>query len=67
MARIVVLGAGLGGMAAAYELRETLGKGHSISVVGLGDRFSFTPSNPWLAVGWRTPDAITLPATGWMA
>ena len=62
MARIVVLGAGLGGMAAAYELRETLGKGHAISVVGLGDRFSFTPSNPWLAVGWRTPDAITLPA-----
>ena len=62
MARIVVLGAGLGGMAAAYELREALGKGHAIDVVGLGDRFSFTPSNPWLAVGWRTPDAITLPA-----
>ena len=36
MARIVVLGAGLGGMAAAYELRETLGKDHAISVVGLG-------------------------------
>jgi sulfide:quinone oxidoreductase len=62
MARIVVLGAGLGGMAAAYELRETLGAEHAISVVGLGDRFSFTPSNPWLAVGWRTPEAITLPA-----
>lgn len=62
MARIVVLGAGLGGMSAAYELREALGKTHAISVVGLGDRFSFTPSNPWLAVGWRTPDAITLPA-----
>lgn len=38
-------------MAAAYELRETLGVGHQISVVGLGDRFSFIPSNPWLAVG----------------
>ena len=67
MARIVVLGAGLGGMAAAYELRETLGKAHEISVVGLGDRFSFTPSNPWLAVGWRTPDAITLPAAEHLA
>lgn len=67
MARIVVLGAGLGGMAAAYELRETLGNGHAISVVGLGDRFSFTPSNPWLAVGWRTPDAITLPAAEYLA
>ena len=62
MARIVVTGAGLGGMAAAYELRETLGMNHQISVVGQGDRFSFTPSNPWLAVGWRKTDEITLDA-----
>ena len=27
MSRIVVVGAGLGGMSAAYELRDTLGKG----------------------------------------
>lgn len=62
MARIVVIGAGLGGMSAAYELRETLGKDHAITVVGDGDRFSFTPSNPWVAVGWRKPEQITLPA-----
>ena len=62
MARIVVIGAGLGGMAAAYELRATLDKAHQIDVVGLGDRFSFTPSNPWLAVGWRKPEEITLDA-----
>ncbi len=62
MTRIVVLGAGLGGMAAAYELREALGKEAGIHVVGLGDRFSFTPSNPWLAVGWRKPAEITLDA-----
>lgn len=31
-------------------------------MVGLGERFSFTPSNPWLAVGWRTPAQITLDA-----
>jgi len=62
MSSIVVIGAGLGGMSAAYELRETLGKPHRITVVGEGDRFSFTPSNPWVAVGWRTPEAITLPA-----
>ena len=62
MARIVVLGAGLGGMAAAYELRETLGREHPVTVVGLGDRFSFTPSNPWLAVGWRKPGDFTLDA-----
>ena len=61
MARIVVMGAGLGGMSAAYELRETLGKGHEIVLVGKGESFGFTPSNPWLAVGWRKQDEITLP------
>ncbi len=60
MAKIVVLGAGLGGMSAAYELREVLGKGHEILLLGLGAEFGFTPSNPWLAVGWRTPKQITL-------
>ena len=64
MSRFVVIGTGLGGMSAAYKLRETLGKGHDITVVGVGDRFSFTLSNPWLAVGWRKPDDITLPVAG---
>ena len=60
MARIVVVGAGLGGMSAAYEVRETLGKGHEVTLVGKGEMFGFTPSNPWLAVGWRKPEDITL-------
>lgn len=60
MARFVVVGAGLGGMSAAYELRHTLGKGHAITLVGKGDLFGFTPSNPWLAVGWRKPEEVTL-------
>lgn len=62
MSSIVVIGAGLAGMSAAYELREFLGKGHAITVIGDGDRFSFTPSNPWVAVGWRKPGEITLKA-----
>jgi sulfide:quinone oxidoreductase len=67
MSTIVVIGAGLAGMSAAYELRETLGKEHRITVVGDGDRFSFTPSNPWVAVGWRTPDATTIQAGQYLA
>ena len=61
MAKFVVMGAGLGGMSAAYELRDTLGKNHDITLVGLGETFGFTPSNPWLAVGWRKRDEITVP------
>jgi sulfide:quinone oxidoreductase len=67
MSHIVVLGAGLGGMSAAYELRETLGTSHRITVVGDGGRFSFTPSNPWLAIGWRKAEDFTLPAADYLA
>ncbi|MEO5566710.1 MAG: FAD-dependent oxidoreductase [Luteimonas sp.] len=61
MAKFVVMGAGLGGMSAAYELRNTLGKAHDITLVGLGETFGFTPSNPWLGIGWRKKDEITVP------
>jgi sulfide:quinone oxidoreductase len=61
MAHIVVMGAGLGGMPAAYELRALLPKEHSITVVNPTDTFQFTPSNPWVAVGWRDREAVTLP------
>ena len=61
MAHIVVLGAGIGGMPAAYELRDRLDRRHRITVVNAVDYFQFVPSNPWLAVGWRERDAITLP------
>ncbi|MEO8249841.1 MAG: FAD/NAD(P)-binding oxidoreductase [Burkholderiales bacterium] len=61
MAKIVIMGAGIGGMPAAYELRAKLGPEHSITVVSATDYFQFTPSNPWVAVGWRQRDAVTLP------
>jgi len=61
MANIIVLGAGTGGMPAAYELRATLGKEHRITVINAVDYFQFVPSNPWLAVGWREREAITFP------
>ena len=60
MTHIVVLGAGIGGMSAAYELRGTLGPDPRITVIGEGDLFSFTPSNPWVAVGWRKPQDVQI-------
>ena len=62
MKKIIVMGAGIGGMSAAYELRSKFGADAEITVFGDGPRFSFTPSNPWLAVGWREPGQITLDA-----
>ena len=59
MSHIVVLGAGTGGMPAAYELREKLGHDHRITLVNAVDCFQFVPSNPWVAVGWRDREAIT--------
>ncbi|MFO1334931.1 MAG: FAD-dependent oxidoreductase [Piscinibacter sp.] len=61
MAHIVVMGAGVGGMPAAYELRALLPAEHRITVVNPTDTFQFTPSNPWVAVGWRERSAVTLP------
>ena len=59
MAHVVVLGAGTGGMPAAYELREQLGSEHQVTVVNEREYFQFVPSNPWLAVGWRDRASIT--------
>jgi len=61
MAHIVILGAGLGGMPAAYEMRAEVDKQHKVTVVNAVDYFQFVPSNPWLAVGWRKRDGITFP------
>ncbi len=61
MAHVIILGAGTGGMPAAYELRDKLDKSHRITVVNAVDYFQFVPSNPWLAVGWRERDKITFP------
>lgn len=61
MAHIVILGAGIGGMPTAYELKEKLDNTHQITVINAVDYFQFVPSNPWIAVGWRERDDITFP------
>jgi sulfide:quinone oxidoreductase len=67
MAHIVIVGAGIGGLPAAYEIRELLGKDHRVTVVNAVDYFQFVPSNPWIAVGWRERDQITLPIAPYLA
>ncbi|MCB1876392.1 MAG: NAD(P)/FAD-dependent oxidoreductase, partial [Chromatiales bacterium] len=59
MAHVVILGAGTGGMPAAYEMREELGKEHQVTMVNASEHFQFVPSNPWVGVGWRTRKDIT--------
>jgi len=54
MAHIVVLGAGLGGAVMAYEMKEQLRKEDTITVVTKDPKYHFVPSNPWVAVNWRT-------------
>jgi sulfide:quinone oxidoreductase len=60
MSNIVVLGGGIGGLSAAFELKDELGTRHQIVLVSDQDMFEFTPSNPWVAVNWRKPEAIRL-------
>ena len=51
MTHVVVLGGGLGGLSAAYEFRQELGKLDKVTVVSNKPFFQFTPSNPWISVG----------------
>ena len=60
MAHIVILGAGIGGMSMAYEMREQARSQDKVTVVSNHPFFQFTPSNPWVAVKWRTREDITL-------
>ena len=56
--KIIVLGAGLGGTIAAYEIREAAKGKAEVMVVNDSEDYWFVPSNPWVAVRWREPDAI---------
>ena len=61
MAHIVILGAGLGGIPMAYEMREAARKEDRITVVSNTATYHFVPSNPWVAVNWRKREDIEIP------
>lgn len=60
MSHVVVLGAGLGGTIMAYEMKDKMRPEDRLTVVNHGSTYSFVPSNPWIAVGWRKRDDITV-------
>jgi sulfide:quinone oxidoreductase len=61
MAKIVILGGSFGGLTAAFELKRLLGPKADITLISDADRFVFIPSLPWLSLGWRKAEEITLP------
>ncbi|HHI82236.1 MAG TPA: NAD(P)/FAD-dependent oxidoreductase, partial [Rhizobiales bacterium] len=60
MAHIVVLGAGLGGIPMTYEMKALAGRDHKVTVVNNNPYFQFTPSNPWVGVGWRKKKDVVI-------
>ncbi len=53
MAKVVIMGAGIGGVSLAYEIRAELDREHEVQVISDSPEFQFVPSNPWVAVDWR--------------
>jgi sulfide:quinone oxidoreductase len=58
MAHIVIMGAGLAGTIMAYEMKDQMRPEDRLTVVTKDPIYHFVPSNPWVAVGWRTREAV---------
>lgn len=61
MTHVVIVGAGIAGIPAAYALKNRLGPNDQVTVVSNRDYFNFVPSNPWIAMGWRNRNDIAFP------
>jgi sulfide:quinone oxidoreductase len=61
MARILILGAGFGGLELATELSEKLGDGHEVTVIDKGDAFVFGYSKLDLMFRRRSLEEVRLP------
>ena len=58
MSRIIILGAGIGGVPMAYEMKELVGNEHDVTVISDSPTFHFVPSNPWVPPKWRTAEEL---------
>ncbi|MDP2902116.1 MAG: FAD-dependent oxidoreductase [Methylovulum sp.] len=61
MAKIVIVGAGIGGIPMAFEMKDLARKEDEVVVIADTPTFHFVPSNPWVGVNWRKPDDIKVP------
>lgn len=61
MTHVVIVGAGIAGVPAAYAMQNRLGPKDRLTVISDKDYFHFVPSNPWIAMGWRDRSDIAFP------
>ncbi len=61
MTHVLVVGAGIAGVPAAYMMKNRLGAEDKVTVVSNKNYFHFVPSNPWVAMGWRDRSDIAFP------
>jgi sulfide:quinone oxidoreductase len=61
MAKIVILGAGIAGHAAASHLRRNLSKSHEVLVVSPNRNYQWVPSNIWVGTGRMKHEAVHFP------
>lgn len=61
MPRTPIVGAGFGGLSAAYELKRLLASGAMVTVVARSPDFLFIPSLIWVVTGKRAPAQISFP------
>jgi len=64
MAQVIVIGGSTGGLPAAYDIKAELGGGHQVTLISAGPNFNYVPSNPWVAVGWRTRADVSFALEG---
>ncbi len=59
MSRILILGGGVGGIAAANTLRSMLPAEHKITIIDVSGKFAMGATKTWVMLGERTPEQVT--------
>jgi sulfide:quinone oxidoreductase len=60
MANITIIGAGVSGTSLALQLASGEASAHGITLIDHQTHWHFVPSHPWIVVGWRRSEQITV-------